>query len=202
MCDCGSRVFFNQLGSPWPRHNCQAFVGNVADFKPHIARGKAYLTPFISVETVLTREGASGSRADAEPFALEESLTERMRRNERRRLLDNPIVRIDPMPLKKAVRDGIVREVQKEADPYRDLQIRPTAMAAKFLGPLGRDRHAKLTIHAGSLSDDQIQSYTFFVRREEAARVHKEDIVQVSLEAYGPPGGRQLWFCTKLSPLN
>lgn len=203
MCDHGSRVFFNSLGDPWPRHRCQAFAPPEASFTPSISGGKARLTPHITIELASLREQnrVTPSSID-EPFSLQRSLLDRIQRNAKRSTAKDPIVSADAERERKTTRDGVVRELHKQADPFKDLKLQRTGMAAKFVGPLGSGRLAKLTIHAGSLSDDQLESYTFFVHREQLDHAQKGRVVRVTLEAYGVPGGKHLWYCVALSSLD
>jgi hypothetical protein len=197
MCDHGSKVFFEQLGPPWPRHHCPALGESRPSTKPSWAEFVTF-EPADSAALKAPKTRPAPHRDQG--FDVDPDLVERMRRNARR--LNHPIVRIDATRGGKATAEGIVREVFKSADPFKDLRVRSTgAMARAFAGRLGQARLAKLTVHVGSLSDDQLKSYTFFLPRDDAANMSRGKIVRVTLETETVPSHGSLWFCASVSLL-
>ena len=180
-CNCGSKVFFDSLGGSWPSHDCDLSWGRSLERRRDESGG-------VIVEV---SPGVTAYRSG--------SISPGVVTTARRRVSKpGPIVRVRPEDVvsTKVVVMGIVRELQTTLDVMPSLKLPASAVTAALLGPLGKGRWGKVTIHA-SEDDDKLLSYTAWARREALTRVkHSTGItVAVTLQAQAVPGKERVWVC-------
>lgn len=189
-CTCGSKVFFDSLGSPWPLHRCGDHIDydGLVNFmgKEALARG---------LETSMSAPG----------WLIEGAYERRIVRaarqpRKRRKVRERQILRQDTYGGLKTEETGFVREFTPEVDLHGRLGVPQTAAGAAVLGELGRASFAQITIQTAALGDEDDFSYTFFV---EAARVASLSIqmgglVQCRLRGVDILGRSAVWICDEI----
>ena len=193
-CDCGSRVFFDDLGGSWPRHDCDtSWANSLVRTIDSTGRIAVRLSPNVTA----TRSGDFSG--------IDESLAARARAKRER---PDPIVRIDFTPSalempssipKKGSKKhvlGVLRELQRKANPLKAFRLPDTVMARQFLGVLGQQPVGKITVHMQSETSDQQESFTAWVP---ANWIEDQRIVRgiaVCAELVGVHVNRETaWFC-------
>jgi hypothetical protein len=182
-CDHGCRVLFDELGPPWPVHNCQEYwratLGNEA-----YARGMAIMMmkPGVEIGRKIDPAYAEKVKAKTKPY-------------------------LEPMPCEpyraedEIEAEGIVRDVAQRVNVFKQLDIPPdSAFGASLLSPLTGQEWGKITIHEGIRGDGESWSYTFLIGRKllQKVSVIAGDLIRTRLRAFAIPGYRAIWICEEL----
>ena len=143
-CTCGSQVFFDKLGPPWPEHNC-AFSSSDERWAKSRRRTKL-ADGGISVEiadgvTAIRRGENRGKSLDIDPKVAVTAKRDAQSRE------SNPIVSVPPGEdwTKEIV--GVIRELDCHVDVYQRLKLPRTPVTKGFLGDLGSGEWGRMTIH-------------------------------------------------------
>jgi len=186
-CDCGSKVFFDELGWPWPEHRCPQYLA---------ARyGKEFIERAMSVQMMLPGAPVKG-REIAPDYA-----NVVRQRCEAPRPPSPRIVRCDPGEGQAAHDIGVIREIIAQVDVFKRLDIpHDSAFGIQLLGPLAHDSFGQLTVHTGDLAYEDARSYTFLVSQRllRKSEIVRGDIVSFELRALSVPGRRGIWLCEGL----
>ena len=153
-CTCGSRVFFDELGWPWPEHDCRFSRSDRrwAKGRPRTKLSGGGVRVEISEGVTATRPGERHPR----PWNIDPAVVMAARRDARSRE-QKPIESVPPGAEWTVEIIGVVREVDTLVDVYRRLKLPRTALSKGFLGALGSGRWGRLTIH---LLDSVTRSYS------------------------------------------
>ena len=148
-CDHGSAVFFDDLGEPWPMHHCEtSWTRNLKRWTDSSGAINVILTPGVTV-----RRPPQGG--------IDVAVATTAKRREQR---PDPIKAVEPDGQANTTVVGVLREKRVEVDVAAALKLpRASGMVAAFLGPLGKGRWGKVTVHAPSSSEDVLHSYTAWV---------------------------------------
>ena len=158
QCDCGSKVFFDELGDPWPQHDCEISWANNLDRTVDSSGGI----------TVTISEGIT-VRRPAATFSVDSSVVSKVMQN-KKQLNQHPIVAMKPEDSSGETVVGILRYSQVEVDVVKSLNLPPTSsMSSAFLGPLAKGKWGKVTLHKPSPHKKVQYSYTFWVASKSVA---------------------------------
>ena len=189
-CDCGSAVFFDALGEPWPEHDCEtSWARNLTRSTDDSGAINVQLSPGVTV-----RRPPSGT---IDPDVA--------KRGVRRHARQDPIKRIDPDRTSvEATAVGVLREKHPVVDVADALKLpAATAMASAFLGPLGKGRWGKVTVHAPSPQDEVLHSYTAWVPTDVLGQLGAGIGTTVSVRLYSVsvPRTGALWVCREFEAI-
>ncbi len=185
QCNCGSRVLFDELGRPWPIHDCET------SWTRRLVRRRD-ATGGISVEI---SEGVTAYRPP--DGAIDESVAQAARRRQNK---PDPIVRMEPKDDTDVQIVGVLREKRIDVDVYRSLGLPQTSMSAGFLGVLATDNWSRVTLHCQS-HENQILSYTAWAPTEMLAfEIRTGMTLQATLTQQAVPAGSE-WICDSLEPI-
>ncbi len=182
-CDCGCKVFFDELGPPWPQHMClpylEATYGHtqaVHLFEAHRLR----LGEEISIEPEYTQTLLEHGRNPSRPHRL---------------------VRQDPTEGSRVQEIGYLREIGPSQDAYKAFDLLRSPISRALLGSLADRRYIPITLHTGDLSREDGGSYTGVIDAESfsASKARRGDLVRFSLIAWGIPGRSLVWLCQRLA---
>ena len=183
-CNCGSKVFFDSLGHPWPIHDCEiSWTRNLS----RIRNGAGGVTVEIA-------PGITAQRAPE--GSIHPDVATRARQRARQ---PDPIVAVLPVHhLDEVNVMGVLRERRVQVDVAQTLKLDGTsAMISGFLGPLGKGRWGKVTIHQPSPTEDTLHSYTAWVPSKTLSGVRGSTGVTVAatMFAHSMPGVETFWVC-------
>ena len=191
MCDCGSRVLFDQLGPPWPVHDCGTSWTRNLVRTPH-SDGS------ISVQL---KDGITVIRP-AEGFAVEPSFLATVKKKASKDY-NPPIKRVDPPPSGDKDIIGVLREIDRNVDPLTAFSLPDTLMTRAFLGERWKQAIGRMTVHSDDGPGDQRESYTTWIpaRLIRDSRIERGISAILSLVSVQLPNGNFTWFCDDFEPL-
>ena len=201
-CDCGSKIFFDSLGRPWPIHRC-------AEYKP---------SPTLSR---LGPEDLSGSLlsylTDSTAEQLSQFIDQNIERdyveeiqtaqaNEKRSPTKTSwIVRQDPYHNCKTAERGVVTELIWDANILKKANIHEGSLGVLMLGKYARVELAQITIYTHALAEDKSKnhSFTFFVEASvvRQLRLIKGCVVDAQLRGIAVSSRHPVWVCEQLTDL-
>lgn len=187
-CDCGSRVFFDALGQPWPIHDCETSWTRKL-VRKRDASGK--ITVRLNNNVVVIRPPES-FEVDGEFVS---KTLERAKKN-----IQDPIKKIDPSENFDEMVEvvGVLREKRAEVDVVKALRLsNSTTMASAFLGPLAKGKWGKATLHEKDVAKDILNSYTIWVRSNVMldSRNSVGVVVSAQIKSLRLPGTPAVWLC-------
>lgn len=190
-CTCGSRVFFDQLGSPWPEHDCGFSRSDQrwAQERPKRKLNDGGICVEISEGVTAIRRGESGGRSwDIDPEVAE------IARQEAKSRESDPIQSVPPGENWEVDIIGVVRELDRRVDAYQRLKLPQTALSKSFLGDLGSGLWGRVTIH---VLDSVIYSYSAWIPASllSADGLKLGVTVSVTLQRLDVFGKAREWVC-------
>ena len=191
MCNCGSRVLFDQLGPPWPVHDCDTSWARNLVRKTH-ANGS------ISVQL---KDGITIIRP-AEGFAIESSFLATVKEKASKDY-DPPIQRIDPPRSGGKDIVGVLREIDRNPDLLRAFSLPDTSGTWALLGERWKQPIGKITVHSDDGPGDQRESYTAWIpaRLIRDRRIERGIPAILSLVSVRLPYDDFTWFCDDFDSL-
>lgn len=181
-CSCGSRVFFDSLGGAWPIHDCDtSWTRSLRRTTGRDGARHVELGPGVT----LTRPGTGFDACLRTPPPAH-----------RREAVD-PFLRITPKSNADEFRlEGVLRELDRDASPFRALGIDPCSVGVALMGVLGQIPMAQITVHGFPDEDGIAESFTGWVAKSLASdpRIRCGIMVEAHFEAV-QVGNRWCWFC-------
>ena len=183
MCNCGSKVFFDELGPPWPIHDCDTSW----------TRRLRRTTDETGRITVELSEGITIIRSPVSS-EIEEGVISNARK--RHSKASDPIVRIEPAKGSHKSCVGVLREINRHVRPLNFYELDNTAMAIAMLGPIGVQEMGRITVHAPSSIGDQTESFTLWIPSDllREPRIVRGITVSLVMESVEIPGRGFAWF--------
>ena len=191
MCNHGSCVLFDDLGPPWPFHDCDV----------PWTRGLTRTHHEDGSISVPWRNGITFIRPSTD-FSVEPSSLDRALKRTAKNYVD-PIRRVDPP--RSGVRQlvGMLREMSRNADPMKAFDLPNTTMARAMLGKAWQEPVGRITVHVDDGVNDYLESYTAWVpaRFIRSTRISTGIPVAVRLVSVALPYEDVAWFCEEFDPL-
>lgn len=194
-CGHGSKVFFDELGSPWPVHDCGKTW----------ARGLRRFTDDNGDVVVELKPGITVTRSLANPasFEVEQSVISKAQAAKKIRAPD-PFVPIGPTRELRESHVGILREIRPRVDQLKAFRVPDTLMGRASLGSIGKQEMGKITVHVPyPTEDDYTESFTAWMPAKllRDRRIRQGITVSVDLEGVRIVGRGFAWFCRSLEAL-
>ena len=196
-CDCGSAVFFDHLGPPWPVHPCGEEEDDpYAPSKPN--------TSFVPLKDRLV---PVQNRLKGPFTGIEEDLVQRATAKAE----DHPILAINAEGKSKRTIVGEVRELRLDVNPFNALGIPDTDVGHKMLNVLATEPMGRITVHApaSTRGEHRRESFTAWAATAliRASGAVRGVLVAALLEGITVPvmregaGMRADWYCKRLELL-
>jgi hypothetical protein len=196
FCDCGSKVFFDELGEPWPLHFCQ-------EYAKHLAAEESF-----EAKVILQKREVSWTLIGPDEeyeLHIEHDYSNAVKRNrieiEKK---PNAIERVEATLNALVKPMGTVREVLGPIDLYRKFGIDTESLLGReFLGKLKDGEFVQVTIHATNYSKSNRLSYTFLVIKDtlEKEKVRVGETLTASLKGQHVKG-QPYWHCIKMERID
>lgn len=142
-CNCGSRVLFDDLGIPWPKHLCvQGLIKRFGFSQQQVDE--------------MVRRRARELEVDAPrvDHLFQESVA-------KARSIPPAILKVDPAGNVHVI--GIIREVVPTVDPRKKLRVEPNTVGDQQLSRYLPKTVIQITILVGGSGTTQMSSYTGWV---------------------------------------
>lgn len=190
-CGHGSKVFFDELGYPWPVHDCDESW----------ARGLSRFTDDNGDTVVELKSGITVTRVFSKPasFTVEQSVISKAQPAEREKAPDH-IVSIEPDRELSEPHIGILREIRLSVDPVRAFSMADTAMGRASLRSIGKQQMGKITVHVPYPTENYIESFTSWIPTKllRERRIRRGATVALDLKRIQIVGRGYTWFCDSL----
>ena len=190
-CSCGSRVFFDELGWPWPEHDCGFSRSDLrwAQDRPKMKFRGGGVRVVLSGGVTATRPAESrGHTWDIDPEVVK---TANLNARSRER---NAIESVPPGADWTVEITGVVRELDRQVDVYQRLKLPRSSISEGFLGDLGIGKWGRVTIH---VLKSVIYSYTCWIPLSllPPGGVGNGVTVSANLERVDVAGKAREWVC-------
>ena len=188
-CDCGSRVFFEELGVPWTRHECLEY--KIATF------GKANVEEALALSMALPGYSKKGNEIERE-YAEK---VRKQREADKKKVRET--VRMTAPPYASTQSDiGRVSELIPTVDVFKRAGLpSETQIAHALLHQLTKEPMGQITLLIDDISDNDKESYTCFIASNllRKSGVIQSDIAEFTLRSLNVPILGDIWICEKLS---
>ncbi len=190
-CDHGSKVFFDELGPPWPVHDCDESW----------ARGLRRFTADNGDTVVELKPGITVTRSFARPasFDVEQSVISKARPAKKKKS-PNPIAPIEPERELSESHVGIIREIRPRVDPMKAFGMPDTATGRASLRSIGKQEMGRITVHVPYPTEHYTESFTSWIPAKllRDRRMKRGVTVALDLERIRVVGRGYTWFCDSL----
>jgi len=179
--ESGSKVVFDELGAPWPKHSCPGYENSLKSSNGPVGR-------FIHTET--------GDLVHADAY-----LKNIQSGHSTRKKWDQPIVAVHPVEGLSIYEIGVVRDIIPGVDIYKRFDLKKeTRFCRQLLGDIGEKKHAQVTMYADDITTGKLASYTFFILQTtwNDLRAVKDDLLHFKVEGKSVPGHTAYWMCTNI----
>ena len=151
-CKCGSRVFFDELGVPWPIHDCDTSW----------ARSLKRTTDKTGKISVELAEGITVIRNPVAAIGKVARVVDWERAPQKSRPPD-PFVAVEPQAESTRRVVGILREITRSACPFKKYRLDDTSMMRAMIAPLGKQKMGRITVHMPLHDKVQSESFTLWI---------------------------------------
>lgn len=183
-CNCGSRVFFDELGPPWPIHDCDTSW----------TRKLKRTTDKSGRITVALGKGITVIR-NPDSFEIEKPTINRALQAKK---AQKPDILVPVEPESKSVRSivGVLREITHVVCPFKKYRLEDTKMGRAMLGSLGKQKVGRITVHVPLVTKTQSESFTLWIPSALIAdsRITRGLTVSLALEGIAVHESGYVWF--------
>lgn len=197
-CDCGSRVLFDELGPPWPEHNCLQPRPN-SDASP---------STIPSISGIAWHRGAPANSRLLPGFRRSSDSIDPvlLRRRQEVSSQTRDTVRMDPLGSEPAVVVGVIREISYPDLSQRYKLSRSSIGFIELTKQLRHNAPAQITIWVDDLCNDpsaiDYLSYTFLCDPASITRKYvQRALVQVNLVQVSAIGVQPFWLAKSIESL-
>ena len=205
-CTCGSGVFFDALGPPWPIHRDDGDDSGDADTWPDwllsvqltVADDGSITAALPDLGVSIVRPGNAPPDTDTPP-SNHRRRSKRPRRNRQRR--PDPIVAVPPDRSATRTFTGTLNEIipviRLTALGYADDGPMAAAMARAILEHRWADRFGRITVYTPRQGTNQLESYTALIPANLISnpRISRGTRVAVKLTGLDVSDRRRDWYC-------
>lgn len=184
-CDCGCKVFFDELGAPWPKHQCHGYLNSLIETygREVIERGMAVMMMTPGIEPSYARQVQQDYEQEVRQPAPKKD-----------------IIRRDPVHGAREDVVGIVRELVDSVNVFKRLGTSDNPISRAILRSLAKAQCVQITIHTGALASTDNHSYTFLVDKQLLMQQSfvKGTLIRCQLRSLVVPGWKPIWICDRV----
>lgn len=194
-CECGSRVFFDSLGHPWPIHRC--FLNWGRSLRRSRDSTNSTLTVEINQNVKAVRKIETNQAASF--FDLE--TTAITRTEELWGDISSHIQRRDPKSAEHIIEDliGVIESIDRDVDVFKKLNQRRSQFNSAFLGCIGIGKWGRLTMLVPD--GDCLGSYTAWIQSELTRGLSMKQCVCIRLCTQAILHQDHQWIVDEIQPI-
>ena len=198
-CDHESRVFFDELGPPWPLHNCFNEVASQVDDSPSVQPSLLDINHYRGSRQHTGLLPGLRSGADSIDAMV-------VRRVSQSRTLTREIMKIDPMGEHPINIVGVVQQ-RSQPDLARRYHLDRNSIGfGELTKVIGEADPAQLTVFVDELSDDPAAidyfSYTFLLPKCQAGKsISKNTVIKARLVPVYILGIGKVWLAKDIEQM-
>ena len=180
--EAGSKVFFDELGPPWPIHSCPGYERAHKNSPKNI---EGPVGRFIHTET--------GELVHADTY-----LKNIQSKHSVKKQWDQPIIAVPPVEGLPLYEIGVVRDIILGVDIYKRFNLKKeTIFSRQLLGNIGEEKVAQVTMYADDITTGKLASYTFLIIQAKWIALHavKDDLLHFEIEGKSILGRHPYWIC-------
>jgi len=190
-CDCGSKVFFDELCSDWPEHDCTGYYSEPIEDKVS------------NSEVIKYNEKISWTLITADE--IDEGYKEKINVNKKYLYSSNvPILFIESKKDKNITITGTVTEIVNTIDIYKIFNLKDNnTIGANLVKEFTKGTYQQITIHTYNLEERNKDSYTALVLESvmKKQNIGKKDTVILNLTGKQVLGINK-WVCTEIEKID
>ena len=195
-CDCGSRVLFDELGPPWPRHDCGTPNHNPAPYQPSSIGS-------LSGVNVYRRGHDSSGLLPGLQSAADFIAPDVVKRVKESQNMARDTMSIEPIGSTNAEIIGIVREISRPNLARRHGLDRNSVGFSELAKIIGDPDPVQITVQVDELPNDpdaiDYSGYTFLSPRNLNTRgITKGAVISASLTPQETLNGIKFWLGQKI----
>jgi hypothetical protein len=214
-CDCGCKVFFDELGDPWPKHNCQEYLSTLQDnnitfYDDLLNTLKRLHDKHNSIKsqqqkTILVKNRGSWELIDEDDnntILFEKEYEEVLKVNKRKKYsTEIPIIKIDNISNESIDILGVVVEIVHNINISKKFNIiGANIIASNLLKRFKDEKYDQLTIHSLNIGEKTKNSYTILVRSKDLMKIKKKDNIGVIISG-NSLNNIKYWECNIIEKL-
>ena len=186
-CNCGCKVFFDELGDPWPRHYCEEYVSSLSNS---------------TQSTILIKNTFSWELVNNDNQILLENEYEKtiIINKDKNKNKNISIEKIDPIDNETIEIIGIISEIIPEININKKFNIVSHTIGTLLLKKFDNKHYSQFTVHSLNIADRNKKSYTFLVNRNNVKNILKGDNVGVVITG-NIINNQKYWLCNIIDKL-
>jgi len=201
-CDCGSSVLFDELGWPWPRHQCAGHASKLTLSRLGQEDLSGSVLSYIAKDQADAIAQLIERRIDREyGVAIQKAATT----DKQCANYSSWIIKQDPYHDARSTECGIIMELLLNADIFKKANLAAGSIGIAMLGKFAEENLAQITIHTGALAEDAMEncSFTFFVSEKvvKTLKLTKGSLVTAKLRGIAVSSRFPVWVCDQLFDL-
>ena len=192
-CSCGSAVFFQDRGIPWPIHRCPRRRYDELREGGMSAEQARY--------TVLMEQRR---RSRSVPRKVIEYMDRDAKVAAARRVSAKKTIYAEVCPEEEMDFVGRVMVIERNINMPKQFKLAPNRVAQRLLGKLGRDRWHRIGVRGEAEPDQSIVAeVSAFIRGTDLSKtgIQVGRKVLVAVVPYTPPGQKAVWIVTETTLL-
>ena len=202
-CDCGSKLFFDKLGYPWPQHRCGGFVQARTVSRLGATDLSGSMLSYLGIEDAKRISQLIDDSIEREyAVALQKAQSAKGEVKQQ----SSWTLRQDAYDGCETSETGRIVAVHHDADILKKAGIQAGAIGASRLGKFVEMPLVQMTIHTGALGEDPEDncSFTFFVDALTVSRhrIARGSIAHVKLRGIVINSKYPIWICENLLDLS
>lgn len=190
--DNGSKVFFDDVGHPWPKHNCPERQAKLRTRKPSSQAGWLKVEHGRQIKSI----SSSHNRRRNRPAYGE---SPRAKRDKRQGGISKKIAQHGST----VSCQGAIAFMNETADIFKKANLQPGSIGASLLGRFAQEPLVQLTVHRRIHSQKRGQklSFTFFLRRSITKKLNLKKGMQVAVQLRGVVAtpSHPIWVCDQIN---
>lgn len=223
QCRCGCKVFFEELGAPWPKHLCDEYLQSQQLLRPadpplptFVVEERVDDKPVdeepveppdikLPISEIMVARAIMNPKEHDYPIKVEPAYVVKMRRNlEAERTGRRERLRMEPPPRREHQDTGRVTDLAEKVNVYRQAHLpEDNPLAAGLLGPLAKEPMARVVLVVDDPEQDDLEEYACYIPQKLLKRsgVIRGDVVHFTIRPVEIPARERVWLCIEMESM-